>query len=77
MTIDVKGFGKVTASRETLNDLAVLFIYAEEAMKRREAESTTEHMREVYKRMAGYKNESRNSIFEALDAVGYYANNKK
>ena len=73
MTIDVKGFGKVTASKETLNSLAVLFIYAEEAFnKRSEDKNRSEKMREVANRIAGYHRESRNSIFEALDAVGYY-----
>lgn len=73
MTINVEGFGKITASKEVLNDLAILFMYAEEAFERRSKdESRSEEMRAVDSRMASYQAERCHSIFEALNAVGYY-----
>ena len=73
MTINVKGFGKITASKEVLNDLAVLFIYAEEMFDRRSKDTNrSKEMCEVDTRMAGYQAERCQSIFEALDAAGYY-----
>ena len=73
MTIDVKGIGKVTASKETLNMLAVVFIYAQEAFENRSKDvNRSEKMRAVAERMAGYQDESRQSIYDALEAVGFY-----
>lgn len=61
MTVELKGIGKVTASKEVLN---LLSIWATEAS--RVYEGRERHY------MAKEAQEASSSIFEALEETGYY-----
>lgn len=61
MTINIDSFGKITASKDTLNALSLVFIQAEES------ESNKGHnaCAKLYRNIA-------NKIYDKLDETGYY-----
>ena len=61
MTVEVKGYGKITANKSILNSLSLVFDTAEEKYKAEGKET-----------MAKIMNEASWSIYNALNETGYY-----
>lgn len=61
MTVKLRNYGKITASKETLNSLSIVFDYAEE-----------HHKTKGNIEMAKILNDASWEIYNALNGVGYY-----
>ena len=61
MTIEIKGVGKVTATKDALCELAFIASCATEYNKMKGYNATAQRQNDVF-----------NAIYDALKAVGYY-----
>jgi hypothetical protein len=66
MTVEVRGYGKITASKATLNGLSIIFDNAEELYKTKGNPD-----------MAKIMNGASWDIYNALNAAGYYDDMKR
>lgn len=72
MTVDVKGFGKITASKEVLNKIICL-MYESAMYTENEAEKyDDEETKEVFNKCAGYTRGYAGQIYNELEKVGMY-----
>lgn len=75
MTVDIKGLGKITASKKVLNTLAgYLFDSADcDTMRAEEcAKENDTDMELCYKSVSRQTTEKAMAIIDALEEVGYY-----
>lgn len=61
MTVDIKGLGKITASKKVLNELAIAF-----------ANSATYYMKSGEYTFSEKEDNRSNAIWEQFTEVGYY-----
>lgn len=71
MTVNIKGYGKITASKAVLNNICILFNDSAK-LAWIEAEQQEGEMVDIYNRYGRYQKERSNAIYEELKATGYY-----
>lgn len=72
MTVNIDGFGEITASKEVLNKIICL-MYESAMFTENEAEKyEDEETKEVFNKCAGYTRDYAGQIYKELEKVGMY-----